>query len=99
MSEMSGMIAQTVEHASSSLSITEQVFQFTEDGKEVMNENVNSMQSIKDANYQLNEIVTMIEEISEKASVINDIVFKPSYLHLMLLLKQHVQDSTGEVLL
>jgi methyl-accepting chemotaxis protein len=80
MTEMSGMIAQTSESATSSLANTKKMAERTEEGNRIMERLVASIESIQQANSQLVEMVNIIGEISNKTTVINDIVFKTQLL-------------------
>lgn len=80
MTEMSGMIAQTSDSATSSLANTKRMAERTEEGNRIMERLVASIESIQQANSQLVEMVNIIGEISNKTTVINDIVFKTQLL-------------------
>ncbi len=80
MSEISGMIAQTTEHSKNSLSRAEKMAASADVGGRTMERMVTSMEAIQQANNQLQDMTNIINEISTKASVINDIVFKTQLL-------------------
>ncbi|MBP9837261.1 MAG: hypothetical protein KBC84_00960 [Proteobacteria bacterium] len=80
LAEMKSMITQTTENAKDSLKVAQRVTENSEEGKVVMQKMVNSIDSIQQANSQLQNIVTIIKEISAKTLVINDIVFKTQLL-------------------
>jgi methyl-accepting chemotaxis protein len=78
--EMNSMILQTNQAARSSLDLARSVSERTEEGKVIMQRMVTSMESIQQANAQLQNIATIITEITSKTAVINDIVFKTQLL-------------------
>ncbi len=80
MSEMSSMISRTISVAKETEKLSTELNTKTNDGQKVMNGMVSSMNSIKDANEQLNEMIGIIKDISSKTNVINDIVFKTQLL-------------------
>ena len=80
MSEISGMIAQTTEHSKNSLTRAEKMASSADVGGRTMERMVASMEAIQQANNQLQDMTNIINEISTKASVINDIVFKTQLL-------------------
>ena len=80
MTEMSSMISQTVNHTGVASSLSAKLMSKTSDGSSTMQEMDNSMQSISRANTNLREINLIIEEISSKTAVINEIVFKTQLL-------------------
>ncbi len=80
MAEMSSMIAQTSDNAKRSLDIVQNVTQKTDEGGQIMERMVSSMELIQQSNQNLHEMVNIIRAISEKAGVINDIVFKTQLL-------------------
>jgi hypothetical protein len=78
--EMSSMISQTTDYAKESFSLANKVSQRTEEGGRIMEQMVTAMESIQQANNQLQEMANIINEISTKTTVINDIVFKTQLL-------------------
>lgn len=80
MAEMSSMLNQTSGYASQSDQVMNSVRQKADNGMSVMNQMVDAMSSIGQANEQLKQMVDMIQEISNKTKVINDIVFKTQLL-------------------
>lgn len=80
MAEMTSMIAQTSQNARESLVLTNSATTRAEDGNRIMQRLVNSMDSIQQANAQLQNIASIISEIANKTAVINDIVFKTQLL-------------------
>lgn len=80
MAEMTSMIAQTSENARKSMTSTETVSARTEEGSRTMERMVSSMDAIHQANAQLQEMANIINQISTKTAVINDIVFKTQLL-------------------
>jgi methyl-accepting chemotaxis protein len=80
MAEISGMIAQTTEHSKNSLSRADKMATSADVGGRTMERMVASMEAIQQANNQLQDMTNIINEISNKASVINDIVFKTQLL-------------------
>ncbi|MBX7144662.1 MAG: hypothetical protein K1X79_09450 [Oligoflexia bacterium] len=80
MAQMSSMVAQTVENARKSLDVATKVTERTEEGSRTMERMVSSMETIQQANQQLQEMANIIREISTKTGVINDIVFKTQLL-------------------
>ncbi len=80
MSEMASMIARTTDQASNSQQLASRVAQKAEEGCGVMEKMVLSMDSIQQANSQLQNISNIINEISNKTNMINDIVGKTQLL-------------------
>lgn len=80
MAEMTSMISQTVDYAKDSLGLAQRVTERTEDGGRIMERMVSAMESIQQANEQLQDMANIINEISVKTAVINDIVFKTQLL-------------------
>jgi methyl-accepting chemotaxis protein len=80
MSEMTSMIAQASENAQESLALSKSATGRAEDGNRIMQRLVDSMESIQQANGQLQNISNIISEIAAKTAVINDIVFKTQLL-------------------
>ncbi|HYX39847.1 MAG TPA: methyl-accepting chemotaxis protein [Oligoflexus sp.] len=75
MAEMSSMLAQTNAHTQASLLKAGHVSQLTEAGSETMKQMLASMEQIADANSLLKSIVKLVNDISRKVSVINEIAF------------------------
>lgn len=80
VAEMSNMIGQTVESAKQSLGFARQVSEQAEEGGQTMESMVKSMSSIHRANARLQDMAAIIQEISSKTTIINDIVFKTQLL-------------------
>lgn len=80
MSEMSSMLAQTSNYAKQSESVMTAVTQKANNGMSVMNQMVEAMTSVQMANEQLQQMSEIIQEIGNKTTVINDIVFKTQLL-------------------
>ncbi len=80
MAEMASMIAQTSQNTKASMTLTQKATEKTEEGNQIMQRLVGSMDSIQQANAQLQNIGTVISEIATKTAVINDIVFKTQLL-------------------
>jgi methyl-accepting chemotaxis protein len=80
MSEMNAMIAKTLELASQTQSLSSELDQQSKAGTGVMHGMVSSMESIKKSNEELKKMVQIINDISTKTNVINDIVFKTQLL-------------------
>ncbi len=80
MSEIASMIARSSTQALSSQDLARKVTQRADEGCTVMEKMVLSMESIHDANSQLQNISSIIHEISTKTNVINDIVGKTQLL-------------------
>jgi methyl-accepting chemotaxis protein len=80
MAEMSSMLDRTAGFVNESLELAQKVRTKTEEGGRTMEQMVSSMESIQEANDQLQEMVRIIDEISAKTGVINDIVFKTQLL-------------------
>jgi methyl-accepting chemotaxis protein len=80
MAEMNGMLGQTASLAQETAEVAHLVTRKAEDGSNVMQQMVDSMASIEQANEQLLRMVKLIDEIANKTQVINDIVFKTQLL-------------------
>ncbi len=80
MSEMSSMISRTISVAKDTEKMATELNDKTNQGQKVMTGMVDSMNSIKQANERLNEMIGIIKDISSKTNVINDIVFKTQLL-------------------
>lgn len=80
MSEIASMVARSSTQAHSSQDLARKVTEKASEGCSVMERLVLSMESIHDANAQLQNISNIIHEISSKTNVINDIVGKTQLL-------------------
>lgn len=80
MSEMTSMVARSSSQAMSSQELARKVKEQTDDGCQVIERLVTSMESIQEANAQLQNISNIISAISEKTNIINDIVGKTQLL-------------------
>lgn len=89
--EISSMVKKTEENAGQLVKIVEESFQATSRGKSSIQEMLESMKSIREANgeiltqtqtsnKEIEEIVRLITEIGDKTKVINDIVFQTKLL-------------------
>ena len=82
MSEITSMIAQTGQNVKECTDISQKVASRTEDGSRIMERMVASMESIQQANGQLQNMANIINEVSNRTMVINDIVFKTQLLSI-----------------
>ena len=80
MEEIRGMTKRTLESIEDSRNSIKRVINNTTEGGKIMREMSDSMGEIRASNAKLNEIVEIINKISEKTTVINDIVFKTQLL-------------------
>lgn len=80
MSEMASMVSRSSTQAVSSQELARKVREQTDEGCRVMERMVHSMDSIEDANRHLQNISSIIEDISGKTNIINDIVGKTQLL-------------------
>lgn len=80
MEEMNSMINQSNDYIQDALRSTKKVSENTEVGSQIMRRMVDAMESIQEANGQLQNMANIINEISAKTNVINDIVFKTQLL-------------------
>ena len=80
MSEMTSMLTQTSQYAKQSETIMTSMTLKTNNGMNIMNQMVDAMTSVQQANEQLKQMVDIIQEITNKTIVINDIVFKTQLL-------------------
>lgn len=80
MEEMGSMISQTTRHAGDSAALAATANEKAEAGRGTMEKMAKAMAEIQDANAQLGTIIQVINEISSKTNVINDIVFKTQLL-------------------
>ena len=80
LSEMGSMISQTVNSAKNSMESVQKVNTKAKEGESIMEEMMYSFRSIQEANQQLQKISVIIQEISKKTTIINDIVFKTQLL-------------------
>lgn len=80
MTEMSGMLAQSATYSKQSEQVMESMTQKAKQGMSIMNDMVDAMTSVQQANGQLKQMAKIISEISSKTNVINDIVFKTQLL-------------------
>lgn len=80
LSEMASMISQTAISAKVSMDVVQRVNDKTKDGERVMEEMIFAIQTIEEANLQLQKISQIIVEVSDKTNIINDIVFKTQLL-------------------
>lgn len=80
VTEMSTMIAKTHDFATSSLQLVQRISDQTATGNEVMSDLARSMNSIREAAAKIQDMVTVIADISKKTDVIDDIVFKTQLL-------------------
>ncbi len=80
MAEMSSTLNQTSEYSKQSQEVMISMTQTANNGMNIMNQMVDAMTSVHHANEQLKSMVNMIQEITTKTNVINDIVFKTQLL-------------------
>jgi hypothetical protein len=80
MAQMGAMLSQTARNATDTAHLAKSVLEQSNEGSHVMNEMSKSMRDISDASARLNEIVKVIEDITAKTTVINDVVFKTQLL-------------------
>ena len=80
MSQMSSMITLTHQHVKNANNRTEDVLAETSEGMQTMEDMALAMKTISETNGRLNEITKIIEAISDKTNVINEIVFKTQLL-------------------
>ncbi len=80
MEEMKSMIGRTNGFISDSKRLVLEVKGNTEQGDEVIKELISSMNLIQQANNQLQDIAGIIDDISNKTNIINDIVLKTQLL-------------------
>ena len=91
LDEVSQMVKMSAQNAGSSVEISSKSEKSANTGKQIVAKVVDSMNGIKDSNeniltttaegnQKINEIVSVINEISEKTKVINDIVFQTKLL-------------------
>lgn len=80
MAEMTSMLGQTAVDVQNANEVAESVLQIADEGTKTMEIMSNSMNSIAHDNASLKDIKRIIEGISQKTNVINDIVFKTQLL-------------------
>jgi methyl-accepting chemotaxis protein len=80
MTEMSAMLGQTSRNARATSELSHHVLEQSQEGVEVMETMSSSMKSITESSTRLKEIVQVIDNISAKTNVINDVVFKTQLL-------------------
>ncbi len=80
MTEIKRMAAQSSKKIEKAVFLGKESMQQADDGAQTMNTLANSIEAIKESNAQLNEMVNIIKEISNKTNVINDIVFETRLL-------------------
>jgi uncharacterized coiled-coil DUF342 family protein len=82
MSEISSMITQTTQNVRECGGIAADVSAKTEQGNQVMRRLAAAIESANHANAQLQSMASIINEVSGKTMVINDIVFKTQLLSI-----------------
>jgi methyl-accepting chemotaxis protein len=80
IAEILSMVSQTTNFSEQSISSSSTMTDRTQEGNRIINRLAHSIGSIQQANAQLMEMANIIQEISNKATVINDIVFKTQLL-------------------
>jgi methyl-accepting chemotaxis protein len=80
LSEMGSMISQTASSAKTSMDSAQKMNNKAKEGEHIMEEMMYSFRSIQEANQQLQKISLIIQEVSKKTNIINDIVFKTQLL-------------------
>jgi methyl-accepting chemotaxis protein len=78
--QMSSMVSQTAHHANEASRNAAEVSLMTKEGGNIMRQMVDSMETIQHATSQLVDVQKIIDEISAKTDIINDIVFKTQLL-------------------
>jgi methyl-accepting chemotaxis protein len=82
INEITSMVNRTTENSKESRNIAQNSSQKAEEGQKIMNELVQSMETIHESNKQLQNISSIIGQIQSKTAVINDIVSKTELLSL-----------------
>ena len=82
MSEISSMITQTNANVKECTSIASRVTGRSEQGNQTMRRLASAMDAVNHANSQLQNMANIINEVSAKTMVINDIVFKTQLLSI-----------------
>jgi len=82
MSEISSMIAQTNLNVKECTQIASRVTGRSEQGNQTMRRLASAMDAVNHANAQLQNMANIINEVSAKTMVINDIVFKTQLLSI-----------------
>lgn len=80
VNEINAMLSRTVQNADNSLITVRAVSSKADAGLGIMSEMTRAMTSIRNSNTQLEKLTQIIEAISSKTSIINDIVFKTQLL-------------------
>ncbi|MBF0207619.1 MAG: hypothetical protein HQK53_12085, partial [Oligoflexia bacterium] len=80
MNQMEAMITQTNDFANNSQKVTKEVKDKTEEGNQIMTQLSSSMEQIHQNNTQLQNISHIINDITKKANIINEIVFNTKIL-------------------
>ncbi|TWW09226.1 hypothetical protein E3A20_16410, partial [Planctomyces bekefii] len=80
MTEVGAMLGQTARNVSTTADLSKIVLDQAQQGVRTMEEMSVSMQAISGSSNRLREIVRVIEDISLKTNVINDVVFKTQLL-------------------
>ncbi|RZA18353.1 MAG: hypothetical protein EOP10_21235, partial [Proteobacteria bacterium] len=82
MSQITSMIAQTNTNVKECTQIASRVSNRSEQGNQTMRKLVTAMDAVNHANSQLQNMANIINEVSAKTMVINDIVFKTQLLSI-----------------
>jgi len=80
LEEIDRMVNRNVENAQKATTVVQEVKEFSEKGNISMQDLLSSMTDILDSNDKIQNLVAIIEEISQKTNIINDIVFKTQLL-------------------
>jgi methyl-accepting chemotaxis protein len=80
IAEMRSMLAQTAKTTTITTELAQNVHSQSTEGGKIMSELSQSMTTISDSNLRLKEIIKIINDISGKTNVINEIVFKTQLL-------------------
>lgn len=80
IAEILSMVSQTSDFSQQSISASHSMTEKTQEGSRIIHRLSKSISSIQQANAQLMEMANIIQEISNKTTVINDIVFKTQLL-------------------
>ncbi len=80
LEETSGMINNNLQNAEHSKELAEKMKEIATQGNSSVNELIQSMQAILDANKNIEKLVSVIGEIGEKTQIIDEIVFQTKLL-------------------
>lgn len=80
MAEMTAMLSQTVTNIGDTAELSRDVLDQAHEGVEIMGEMARSMKAISQSSTHLKEIIRVIDNITSKTNIINDVVFKTQLL-------------------